>query len=179
MTTGQFTALEEQDPAALRAWMQANGYGGVPISITEIGACDQTSGTTVDSFCAVNHSSAQWGAVMANVVRWATCTPGMGVNNIEAFWWGDTPGTASNGWLALLDSSGTPTAYGQAFLATTKALTSNGCPGAKPVATTAPSVSSGSWVVGQTVLGSPGVWSGSPSLAYQWQRCDARGAQAA
>ena len=128
MTTDQFTALEEQDPAALRAWMQANGYWGVPISITEIGACDQTSGTTVDSFCAVNHSSAQWGAVMANVVRWATCTPGMGVNNIEAFWWGDTPGTASNGWLALLDSSGTPTAYGQAFLAATKALTTNGCP---------------------------------------------------
>ena len=44
----------------------------------------------------------------------------------------------------------------------------------RPVNTTAPSVA-GSWVVGETVTGSPGVWSGSPSpsLAYQWQRCDA------
>ena len=85
MTTDQFTALEEQDPAALRSWMESNGYSGVPISITEIGACNQTPGTTVDSYCAVNHTSAQWGAVMANVVKWATCTPGMNVNNIEAF----------------------------------------------------------------------------------------------
>ena len=30
-------------------------------------------------------------------------------------------------------------------------------------------------MAGETVLGSPGVWSGSPSLAYQWQRCDAAG----
>ena len=46
----------------------------------------------------------------------------------------------------------------------------------RPVNTTAPSVA-GSWVVGETVTGSPGVWSGSPSpsLAYEWQRCDAAG----
>ena len=108
--------------------MQANGYSGVPISVTEIDACNQTPGTSVDSYCAVSHTSAQWAPVMANFVNWATCTPGMNINNIEGFWWGDTPSTASNGWLSILDSGGSPTPYGKAFLAATQALTTNGCP---------------------------------------------------
>ncbi|MDQ3380695.1 MAG: Ig-like domain-containing protein [Actinomycetota bacterium] len=47
-----------------------------------------------------------------------------------------------------------------------------------PQNTTAPAIS-GSPVVGQVLSASPGTWSGSPTYAYQWQRCDASTASCA
>jgi uncharacterized repeat protein (TIGR01451 family) len=52
--------------------------------------------------------------------------------------------------------------------------------GAPPMNTALPSIS-GTTTVGQTLTGAAGTWSGSPApaLAYQWQRCDAAGANCA
>jgi hypothetical protein len=46
---------------------------------------------------------------------------------------------------------------------------------AAPAGTAAPSVS-GTASVGQTLTAEPGSWTGAPTLAYQWQRCDQTGA---
>jgi hypothetical protein len=46
-------------------------------------------------------------------------------------------------------------------------------PGA-PTSTVAPSIS-GSTSVGQTLTAEPGSWTGSPTFAYAWYRCDASG----
>src|SRR5262249_50394415 len=45
---------------------------------------------------------------------------------------------------------------------------------APPGVITGPSIS-GTTTVGQLLTADPGAWSGSPTFAYQWQRCDAGG----
>jgi hypothetical protein len=44
-----------------------------------------------------------------------------------------------------------------------------------PVAVTGPTVT-GTAVQGQTLTAAPGTWTNEPSFTYQWQRCDAAGA---
>ncbi|HVH86800.1 MAG TPA: S8 family peptidase [Terriglobales bacterium] len=52
----------------------------------------------------------------------------------------------------------------------------SGCANASPVNTGMPSIS-GTTVVGQQLTSSNGTWSGNPtSFGYQWERCDANGA---
>ena len=61
----------------------------------------------------------------------------------------------------------------------TVAVVAGGGTVARPVATSQPAVT-GTAQAGQTLTSSVGTWSGAPtSFTYQWQRCDASGAQCA
>jgi hypothetical protein len=175
--------LMEPDTAALRIWMDAHGMSTVPLDVTEFGACDTTPQTTNDGLCqaGVGQSSAAWGSVAANYVQWAVCTRWLDVGNVQPFYWGATATTDQDVWLPLVDGEGALTAYGQAYLDEVTRLTTQGCPGtpstgSAPVDTTAATVQ-GSAVQGARLTADPGIWSGSPSptLFYQWERCDTAG----
>lgn len=58
------------------------------------------------------------------------------------------------------------------------AMTAHMLAGLIPAASAPPAVA-GTATVGQTLTATPGTWSDSPTLAYQWQMCDATGANCA
>lgn len=67
------------------------------------------------------------------------------------------------------------TARNSAAAATARSAPSGVVQGAAPVSTSPPTIT-GTAVVGQTLTGGPGAWTGgSTSFAYQWQRCNAGG----
>ena len=70
----------EQDTTQLRQWLDANGDSSVPLDINEFGAAD-----------GVTPGIAAWGAEVAQYTQWALCTPGLNVENVQAFWWGGIP----------------------------------------------------------------------------------------
>ncbi len=109
--------LMEQDTTAVRAWLNAHGFAGVPLDINEFGAFP------------VVLTSASWGALAADYTQWSLCTPSLGVENVQPFWWGGDASADSNPWFPLISSELAPTPYGTAFLNEAQQLTTHGCPG--------------------------------------------------
>lgn len=169
------SALMQPDTEALRRWMDANGMSHVPIDVNEIGACDDTPGTTPNPSCtpAISISSSDWGTLADNYTEWALCSTAVGVENVLPLYWGDTPTTDAWDFLPFVTGEGVLTPYGQDFLNEAHVLTTDGC----QLANSSAPVLTGDPVVGQTMSVSAGSWS-SPSgyaLSYQWQRCDTSG----
>ena len=113
----------EQDTLALRQWLDANGHAGVPLDLNEFGAA-----------AGVTAGPAAWGAQVAQYTQWALCTPGLGVEDVQAFWWGAIPIAATDPWFSMVDSGLSETPLGTAYLGEVQALTSQGCPAAAPPA---------------------------------------------
>ena len=111
----------EQDTLALRQWLDANGHAGVPLDINEFGAA-----------AGVTAGPAAWGAAVAQYTQWALCTPALDVEDVQAFWWGAVPIADSDPWFSMVDSGGTETPLGAAYLGEVQTLTSQGCPAAPP-----------------------------------------------
>jgi hypothetical protein len=111
----------EQDTLALRQWLDANGHAGVPLDINEFGAA-----------AGVTAGSAEWGAQVAGYTQWALCTPALGVENVQAFWWGAIPLAANDPWFSMVDSGLSETPLGTAYLGEVQGLTSQGCPAPAP-----------------------------------------------
>jgi hypothetical protein len=122
-------SLLEPDTSGLRTWMDAHGFSAAPLDINEIGACQYSAHDTDAGRCPASESqtSAQWGQVATNYMKWALCTPAMNVENVEAFDWGDVPATATDVYLALFDSSGAVTPYGTDYLNLVRQLSTTGC----------------------------------------------------
>lgn len=120
----------ETDTADLRTWMDQNGFAGVPINVTEFGACDITPQVTSTGGCNEEdtQSDARWAPYAASYVQWAMCTRSLDVTTMIAFWWGDDSTTGQSVWLPLMSGDGTLTDYGQTFLNDTESLTTTGCP---------------------------------------------------
>lgn len=112
-------ATMEQDTLALRAWLDGNGHPGVPIDINEFGAPTSVS---------------DWGQQTAQYTQWALCTPGLHVEDVQAFWWGGIPLANTDTWFSMVDGSLSETSLGSAYLSEVQALTSQGCPLPAPVA---------------------------------------------
>jgi hypothetical protein len=176
-------SLLEPDTSALRTWMDANGFAGVPLDVNEFGACAVTAGATDNGRCSVSQSSAAWGSVVVSYAQWALCTPWVDVEKVMPFYWGATPAAAEETYLSLVGSDGSLTPYGQDFLGLARTLTTTGCPGSSisststpPANTTPPSIA-GTAAVGEHLTGDPGVWTGdpTPTLSYQWEQCDPAG----
>jgi hypothetical protein len=111
----------EQDTLALRQWLDGNGHAGVPLDINEFGAAE-----------GVTPGSAAWGAEVAQYTQWALCTPTLDVEDVQAFWWGAIPLAANDPWFSMVDSGGSETPLGTAYLGEVQSLTSQGCPAAAP-----------------------------------------------
>ena len=109
----------EQDTLALRQWLDGNGHAGVPLDINEFGAAE-----------GVTPGSAAWGAEVAQYTQWALCTPTLDVEDVQAFWWGAVPLAANDPWFSMVDSGGSETPLGTAYLGEVQSLTSQGCPAA-------------------------------------------------
>ena len=176
-------SLLETDTADLRVWMDQNGFAGVPINVTEFGACEITPQVTDTGGCNEQdtQSDATWAPYAASYVQWAMCTNWLDVTTVIAFWWGDNSTTDQSVWLPLMSADGTLTDYGQAFLNDAESLTTTGCPpsssvGTTPANTALPTVQ-GTAVSGDQLTAAPGTWSGdpAPTLSYQWKSCDASG----
>lgn len=103
----------EQDTLSLRGWLNASGDAGVPIDINEFGA---TTGIS------------DWGQQVAQYTQWALCTPGLGVGDVQAFWWGAIPLADTDPWLSMVNGELAPTPLGVAYLSEVQALTTQGCP---------------------------------------------------
>jgi hypothetical protein len=112
------TAME-QDTQTLREWLDAHGHQGVPLDINEFGSGNGFSA-----------GISSWGAEVAQFSSWAICTPALHVENVQPFWWGAVPGADTNFWYSMFSSELSPTALGDAYLATVGALTHSGCPAA-------------------------------------------------
>jgi hypothetical protein len=104
---------------ALRAWLDANGHAGVPIDINEF---DAPTGV------------ADWGAQTAQYTQWALCTPALGVEDVQAYWWGAIPMAYNDPWFAMVGGDLTETSLGSAYLSAVQVLTSQGCPAPAPTA---------------------------------------------
>lgn len=117
--------MMEQDTLALRSWLDANGDAGVPIDINEFGA---TTGIS------------DWGQQVAQYTQWALCTPGLRVEDVQAFWWGAIPMADTDPWLPMVNGELSETPLGSAYLNEVHALTTQGCPAvaAPALTTTAP-----------------------------------------
>jgi GH25 family lysozyme M1 (1,4-beta-N-acetylmuramidase) len=118
------------------------------------------------------------GKPVAFVYQWETCdAAGAGCTPIPGATLETYVPTATDVGHALVLSVTASTKQGTAaaFSAPTPAVAAaNGA--TRPATLTAPQVT-GSPVVGQTLTGSVGTWSGGPSsFAYAWQRCDGAGA---
>jgi hypothetical protein len=122
-------SLLETDTSDLRTWMDKNGFAGVPINVTELGACDITPQVIGTGGCseADTQSDATWAPHVASYVRWAMCTSRLHVTTVIAYWWGDSSTTDQSVWLPLMSGDGTLTDFGQAFLTDAKSLTTTGC----------------------------------------------------
>jgi hypothetical protein len=122
------TAME-QDTQALRQWLDANGHRGVPLDINEFGAAD-----------GVTPGIATWGPEAASFTQWALCTPGLGAEDVQPFYWGAIPSADTFPWYSMFTSELTITPLGSAYLGETSTLTSQGCPAlpAAPVSHTHP-----------------------------------------
>lgn len=107
----------EQDTVALRQWLDARGYGGIPLDINEFGAA-----------AGVTAGPAAWGSEVAQYTQWALCTPALEVENVQAFWWGAIPIADADPWFSMIDSEFSATPLGTAYLGEVEALTSQGCP---------------------------------------------------
>lgn len=126
-TNGDFAPMQS-DVAALRQWMNANGMASTQIEINEFDAC-ASPGPPGTGQCTPPQpvvTSDWWGAFVASYTTWALCTPGLGVQSVAPFTWGDTSETTH--FQLLVDSNGAITAYGQDYLNTVKALETTGCP---------------------------------------------------
>jgi hypothetical protein len=125
-TNDDFGAMES-DVASLRQWMSSNGMASTPIEINEFDACSQAPPGNQGCYSNEVVSSSAWGAFTASYTTWALCTPGLNVQSVVPFIWGDTS-DAPTEFQTLVDSSGNLTPYGQAFRSTATALTTTGCP---------------------------------------------------
>ncbi len=114
-------ATMKQDTLALRAWLDAHGHSGVPIDINEF---DAPVGVP------------DWGQQTAQYTQWALCTPGLGVEDVQAYWWGAVPMADGDPWFSMVNSELSETTLGAAYLGMVQALTSQGCPAPTPAATT-------------------------------------------
>ena len=103
----------------LRQWLDANGDSNVPLDINEFGAAD-----------GVTPGIAAWGAEVAQYTQWALCTPGLNVENVQAFWWGGIPIADTDPWFSMVDSELSESPLGTAYLGEVQALTTQGCPAA-------------------------------------------------
>jgi hypothetical protein len=121
------------DTSALRGWLNRTGRATVPLDVNEFGACELTLQTVLGlAACPLSwpqHTSDQWGQVVAAYTRWALCTPSLGVENVQPFWWGANADANQDTWLPMVSSELTLTPYGKDFLATALSLTTSGCPG--------------------------------------------------
>jgi hypothetical protein len=106
----------EQDTTQLRQWLDANGDSNVPLDINEFGAAD-----------GVTPGIAAWGAEVAQYTQWALCTPGLNVENVQAFWWGGIPIADTDPWFSMVDSELSETPFGTAYLGEVQTLTTQGC----------------------------------------------------
>jgi hypothetical protein len=172
-------ALLETDTAELRAWMDEHGLTKVPIDVNEFGACNVTVQTSSGT-CQRSQPSEVWGAAAAQYVGWAACTTWLGIENIQAFYWGDAPWTDGYVWLPLVASDGSLTPYGLDYLDEVASLTTTGCPESSAPAGTAPNNTSpptidGGATVGDRLVADHGTWSGdpAPTFTYRWLQCDA------
>ncbi len=147
----------KEDASAYRAWLDAHGFAGVPLDINEFGTFN-TPG-----------SSADWGRLVADYSIWALCSPAMHVENVQAFWWGATPATDKNPWMAMVSSELQLTPFGQEYLAQAHALTTGGCPA--PSVKSVPAIK-GTPRLGTTLRASAAAVScpADPTIGYQWQR---------
>jgi hypothetical protein len=107
----------EQDTTLLRQWLDANGDANVPLDINEFGAAD-----------GVTPGIATWGTEVAQYTQWALCTPGLNVENVQAFWWGGIPIADTDSWFSMVDSELSETPLGTAYLGEVQTLTTQGCP---------------------------------------------------
>ncbi len=164
-------SLMQSDTEVLREWMNSNGMQGVPIDVNEVGACDVLPQDTLNTGCATSMSSGAWGAFASSFTEWALCSPALNVESVQPEYWGDLSSTDTNAILALVSSEATLTPYGQDYLNEAQSLTSQGCPLAN---TSTPSIA-GNPVSGQVLAANAGGWTGTPTFAYQWERCDANG----
>jgi len=116
----------EQDTTALRQWLNAHGDASVPLDVNEFGA---GAGVTA--------GAAAWGTQVAQYTQWALCTPALGVEDVQAFWWGAIPIADSDPWFSMVSSELSETPLGTDYLGEVTALTNQGCPAAAPPPTTA------------------------------------------
>ncbi len=107
----------EQDTTQLRQWLDANGDSSVPLDINEFGAAD-----------GVTPGIAAWGTEVAQYTQWALCTPGLNVEDVQAFWWGGVPAADTDPWFSMVDSELSETPLGADYLGEVQALTTQGCP---------------------------------------------------
>jgi hypothetical protein len=112
-------AAMERDTLALRRWLNAHGHAQTPIDVNEFAAAPQ-----------LGPSIASWGKQVAGYTHWALCTPGLGVETVIPFWWGDT-GYATESpsfpWYPMVGPNANVTPLGRDYLAEAKRLTSSGC----------------------------------------------------
>ena len=127
-TNNNYAAMES-DVTSLRLWMSAtSNMANTPIEINEFDSC----ATTGQGCSATNVvTSSWWGTFVANYTTWALCTPGLNVQSVVPFIWGDT--TETTNFLTLVDSNGNTTPYGNDFLSTAQTLTTTGCPPLPPI----------------------------------------------
>lgn len=162
------------DTEALRQWMNAHGMASAPILIDEVGACDITPQTIMNNGpgCLPSISSSDWGSFATSLGEWALCSAALNVTGFDPEYWGDLPTTDINAILALVSSEGTLTPYGEDYLDEAQLLTTQGC----PFSNTASPTVTGQAAVGSSLAASAGGWTAaSPSIAYQWERCDTAG----
>ena len=125
----------EQDTVSLREWLDANGHAAVPLDINEFGAA-----------AGVTAGIAAWGPEVAQYTQWALCTPGLGVEDVQPFWWGATPAADADPWFSMVSSELAQTPLGTDYLDEVQTLTTQGCPAAaasvSPAATQSPATHS-------------------------------------
>ena len=116
----------ESDVVSLRQWMNSNGMGSTPIEINEFDACTEATGQGCSNQNQVLSPSA-WGSFVSSYTTWALCTPGLNVESVVPFIWGDTSDLPTEFW-TMVDNAGNLLPYGQAFISTAQSLETSGCP---------------------------------------------------